>query len=111
VEKAVTTASATLRDGFDLEMIERPIWRKVEKTKWQSPNGFSYSGQLGAHVANSKTSLLGTTHKTEMALLSHETTHRSPKNIWNIVSNEDKPGENPYPGGHLEVAQTVIERK
>jgi hypothetical protein len=71
IKKAVAAeGNASLRESFNLRLFEEPKWKKIEKTKWLSPNGMSYSGQMGAHVANARSRLMGPSQRVEMAYLS-----------------------------------------
>jgi len=45
VKKSVALeANASLKESFDLKMYQQPVWKKIEKSKWRTPNGMSYSG-------------------------------------------------------------------
>jgi len=46
-------ASVSLKESFNLELFENPVFKEVEKSKWKTPNGMSYSGQTHAHVHES----------------------------------------------------------
>ena len=75
-------------------MYEQPTWKKVEKNKWKTTNGMSFSGQPSAHVSNAKTKLFGAgaSKKVEFAT--------NTNNVWEVVKNETECGANPYPGGY-----------
>jgi hypothetical protein len=54
IERAVKAqASVSLKETFDLELFENPVFKEIEKNKWRTPNGMSYSGQTHAHVNES----------------------------------------------------------
>ena len=36
--------SVSLRESFDLNLCENPVWKSVDKTKWKDPRGMSYEG-------------------------------------------------------------------
>ena len=43
--------SVSLRESFDMNLCENPIWKSVDKTKWKSQKGMSYEGQFAPHVS------------------------------------------------------------
>ena len=40
----------SLRESFNMDLFNHPVWKSVEKSKWRSKQGMSYEGQLGNHV-------------------------------------------------------------
>ena len=42
--------NASLRESFNMDLYERPVYKSVEKTKWKTARGMSYEGQSGNHV-------------------------------------------------------------
>ena len=34
----------SLRESFDLELYQNPIWKNVDKSKWRDIKGMSYKG-------------------------------------------------------------------
>ena len=53
--------AVSLRESFDLNLCENPVWKSVDKTKWKNPRGMSYEGQLAPHVSTQRQTLLGGT--------------------------------------------------
>ncbi len=44
--------SVSLRESFNMQLYEHPVWKSVEKKKWRGDKrGISYEGQLGKHVS------------------------------------------------------------
>ena len=37
-------ASVSLRESFDQNLCENPVWKSVDKSKWRSQRGMSYEG-------------------------------------------------------------------
>lgn len=96
-------ANASLRESFDFLMYEQPTWKKIEKEKWKTPRGISYSGQPSAHVSNAKTKLFGSSKLVEFSItgnnqLANRKTHYS-QSAWKVPKNEPESGMNPYLGG------------
>ncbi len=44
------SGNVSLRESFNLELYENPVWKSVDKQKWRSQRGMSYEGQLAPHV-------------------------------------------------------------
>ena len=51
--------NVSLRESFNMDLYERPIWKHVDKQKWKDPKGMSYSGQFSEHVFNNRGKFLG----------------------------------------------------
>jgi hypothetical protein len=101
----------SLCENFNMLMYTEPVWKPIQKSKWRTPRGMSYTGQFSAHVANARTKVFGTLPKAEFAMMSEQQGPRmSPRQIWKVAKNEDKAGENPYVGGFKEVSQKFIGR-
>lgn len=45
-------ASVSLRESFDQNLCENPVWKSVDKSKWRSKRGMSYEGQHALHASN-----------------------------------------------------------
>ena len=95
--------SVSLRESFDLNLFENPVWKSVDKAKWRGdPRGMSHKGRTAAHVGTIRSSLLGgsnTMAKTNVGL------------TWKMIKNEDPKGQNPYSVSHPEIAKLLTERK
>ena len=98
-------AGVSLRESFDLNLCENPVWKSVDKTKWKNPRGMSYEGQLAPHVSTQRQTLLGGTG------LAHNSVTASRGNSWSVVKNEDPNGRNPYSVSHPNVAKELFIRK
>ena len=56
----------SLRENFNLELCQNPIWKSVDKSKWKSTRGISYEGQKGS--SSNWHTLIGGTGTTRVAL-------------------------------------------
>ena len=56
----------SLRESFNLELCQNPIWKTVDKSKWKTPRGISYEGQKGS--SSNWHSLIGGTGTNRVAL-------------------------------------------
>ena len=59
----------SLRENFNLELCQNPIWKSIDKSKWKAPRGISYEGQKGS--SSNWQSLIGGTGTTRVALAGH----------------------------------------
>lgn len=62
-------AGVSLRETFDLELYNNPVWKSVDKRKWRSSQGMSYEGQIASHVITGRQTQLGGSSKQNVAIM------------------------------------------
>lgn len=53
--------NTSLRESFDMNLYENPVFKNVDKKKWMDQNDMSYEGQSGLHLTTRGQTLLGGT--------------------------------------------------
>jgi hypothetical protein len=56
----------SLGESFNLQMYQQPTWKIIEKEKWKTFKGMSYSGQPAAHTC--KTRIFGGSKQVELSM-------------------------------------------
>ena len=102
--------NVSLRESFNANLYENPVWKSVDKQKWRSARGMSYEGQLANHVNTQRQTLLGGTGLVNTAM-AQVMKAKGKSGTWSVVKNEDPEGSNPYSGGHADISQDLVSRK
>ena len=61
----------SLRESFNLEIYQNPVWKSVDKKKWRTRRGISYEGQQGNHITKLIQTNLGGTSKQNASIAAH----------------------------------------
>ena len=62
-------AGVSLRESFNAELNLNPVWKTIEKQKWQANEGMSRKGYLSNHVNKLRETGLGGTGKQNAAIM------------------------------------------